>query len=282
MTIAVGFCFQNGVLICADTEMTDSAAKYASPKIFPYAFGGGQGRKPTQVVFAITGSLSRATRAVELCARALSTMQRKCPLEMNNEGIQNCLEETLRAFHEKHIFPHPHYGSDDAPWVGLIIGLWSTVTGRTSLLTTDEEIVKTVHDYHCLGIGSYFARYACAGLFKQNMSLRDIHLLAIHVLQQTKNNVPNCGKQSQFIALTDGKISPPSYLDVSLGETYSDDFIQLMNGLLFKLADPDEPLKNIVDTFSAYAEAIREERKAKTDEYERVWKILAGTEEKSS
>lgn len=68
------------------------------------------------------------------------------------------------------------------------------------------------------------------------MTLREITLLATHVLHQTKKNVPNCGKESQFISLrVGGELSPVAYYEVAAGEEYSDKFTLLMNSLLFDL-----------------------------------------------
>lgn len=257
MTIAAGFNFADGVIVCADTEMTQGGlAKYHEQKIFPVEFGGA-GKGPI-LAFAITGLAGQAKRAVELCQIALRGHHRRNPGNMTNEVIRDVIEGALLAFYKKFVFCHPHYKRDEG-WIELVIGLWSHVTGRSSVLVTEGPTVAFANNFDFAGIGAYFARYACGRLFKPYMSLRDITILAAHVLAQTKANVPGCGKQSQFVVITnDGRLSPTSDFDVELGEVDTEAFINLTNDLIFALANPDEDLDKVVDKFREKATQIRQ------------------------
>ena len=64
MTIAAGFMFDKGILLCADTQETYSGVmKLQASKIFPADFAAKGG---TKVAFALTGDVAYARRAVEL------------------------------------------------------------------------------------------------------------------------------------------------------------------------------------------------------------------------
>ena len=154
LTIAAGFNFTEGVLVCADTEMSDSISKFQHSKIILYNIG--PAKPGDQIAFAIVGDVAYARRAVGFCSTALISMALESPASMTNEGIQNSLEVTLKDFHEKYIFTHPLYAHGQAPSVGLIIGAWSHVTGRTSLFSTQECVVNDIHTFDCLGTGSFF------------------------------------------------------------------------------------------------------------------------------
>jgi 20S proteasome alpha/beta subunit len=257
VTIVAGFHFADGVLICADTEITENFAKYQGSKIRGYDIG--PSSPGDKVVFAITGSVPHAERAIQLCGNALSEKALRTPNEMTNDGIQNCIEQELSQFYQQRIFTHPLYGQgrQDEPGFDLLIGIWSHVTGRTSLFATREDVVTLVRTFECLGIGSYFARYVSQSLFRYHLSLSEVVLLATHILQQTKNNVPNCGKRSEFMVLKSGEMSANSAMEISLGEQYSDSYVRLMSSLLFDLANTDKDFEEIMATFRALALGLR-------------------------
>jgi 20S proteasome alpha/beta subunit len=273
MTIAAGFTLQNGVLICADSQMTTNSAKYSASKIFPVTFGGPNNPGP-KIAFAYTGLEPHARRAFGNCQEALSKIHRESPSDLDNEGIRACIEKTLGAFHRKHIFKHPLYGTgrQDVPFVQFIIGLWSHVTGRTSLLVTNEDIVNEIYTYDCIGIGADFARYLCGYLFRHNMPLKEVTTLAIHALQQTKNNVPYCGNETLFIRLeVGGLMSGVNSFDISLEESYSDQFMMLTSRLLPDLVDGEKDFDKTMKAFEGLARAIREDHENKRKQFNAFW-----------
>lgn len=276
MTIAAGFSFVDGVLICADTEVTQSAAKYQESKISSVTFGGENNPGP-KLTFAISGWFPHAKRAIAACRVAIREIFLKNPRSLDNERIRGCIEDSLAKFYRKHIFTHPQYGTEAAPSVSLIIGVWSAVTGRPSLLANYETVVNEISGFECVGIGSYFARYACSNLFHSNMTLREITLLATHVLHQTKKNVPNCGKESQFISLrVGGELSPVAYYEVAAGDEYSDKFTLLMNSLLFDLANPEKDFDETMGAVRGAAAFIRDMDGRNRKKWEALLKNLSG------
>ena len=220
MTIAAGYTFSDGVMLCADTEMSAGGlAKFEGQKIIPIQFG--TNREGPLVAFAITGSVGYAQRAVEMCQAALRTQWSRNADAMHNEAIRNTIEGSLIAFYKKFMYGDPFY-KDRELAIELLIGLRSHVTGRTSLLVTQGPTVRFVTGFEFCGIGAYFARYACGKLFRYNMSFHDITLLAAHVLGQTKANVPDCGKRSQFVVITnDGRLSVAPDFEITFGENYA-------------------------------------------------------------
>jgi 20S proteasome alpha/beta subunit len=275
VTIVAGFHFTDGVLICADTEITETYAKYQGSKIRGYDIG--PSKPGDKVVFAITGSVPHAERAIQLCGNALSEKARTAPNEMTNDAIQSCIEHEIAQFYQQRIFTHPLYGQgrQDEPGFDLLVGVWSHVTGRTSLFATREDVVTLVRNFECLGIGSYFARYISQNLFRYNLSLSEVVLLATHILQQTKNNVPNCGKRSEFMVLKSGDMSAKSAMEISLGEQYSDSYVRLMSSLLFDLANTDKDFEEIMTLFRALALGLRESHATQRAGYEALVAALS-------
>jgi len=274
VTIAAGFNFADGVMVCADTEMTEGGlAKYHEQKIFPIEFGGA-GKGPI-LAFAITGLAGQAKRAVEFCQVAIRQHHLRDSTNMSNEVIRDIIEGALLSFYKKFVFCHPHYKQNES-WIELVIGLWSHVTGRSSVLFTDGPTVSFAGQFAFAGIGAYFARYACGRLFKPRMSLRDMTILAAHVLAQTKANVPGCGKQSQFVVIAnEGKLSPTSQFDVELGEVETQAYLNLTNDLMFALANPSEDLEKIIEKFRQKATELRE-RINSIEYYQSLIGVLSG------
>jgi hypothetical protein len=254
--------------------MTTGSAKYSASKIFPVTFGSPNNPGP-KIAFAYTGLEPHARRAFGNCQAAIAKIHLERPASLDNEVIRATIEKSLGDFHRKHIFKHPLYGSgrQDAPYVQFIIGLWSHVTGRTSLLVTNEEIVNEIHTYDCIGIGGDFARYICGYLYRQNMPLEEATIMAIHALRQTKNNVPYCGNETVFIRLEiGGLMTGVSSFDISLDESYSDQFMVLTSRLLPQLIDDKQDFETIMKSFQGLAKAIREDRGKARNNYEEFWK----------
>jgi 20S proteasome alpha/beta subunit len=256
VTIVAGFDFSDGVLVCADTEMTDQVQKFQSSKIMQYTFFGDSpsGRLPDRVVFALAGNVPYATRAISLCADAVADISLRTPDEMTNEKVQGRIEETLLEFHEKFIFSHPLY-RENAVTVELVIGVFSHVTGRASLLSTTEGAVNEVHRFDFLGMGSSFARYMAQLFWRERLTEQEAYLLAAHVLQQTKQNAPNCGKKSEFVVLKSGtgEMIPVWGLQNSHVENYSDQYMRLFGSLFFELADSTKTFEQAMEHFSPHA-----------------------------
>jgi hypothetical protein len=152
LTIIAGFHFADGVLICADTEINESFAKYQASKIRGYAIG--PANPPDKIAFAMTGTVPVAERAIAVCGDALIEKARLSPAEMTNDGIRKCIETELGKFYRDHIFTHPLYnsGQEREPTFDLLIAVWSHITGRESLLATNEQMVNVVRNYECMGL----------------------------------------------------------------------------------------------------------------------------------
>jgi 20S proteasome alpha/beta subunit len=258
VTIVAGFDFSGGVLVCADTEMTDQIQKFQSSKLMTYTFGGSPKVLPDRVVFALSGNVPYAKRAIALCANAVSEASLQTPNETTNDKIQDCIETTLLDFHNRFIFSHPLYRESAAPIVELIIGIFSHVTGRASLLSTNECAVNEVHGFDFVGQGSSFARYVAQLFWRERLTEEEAYLLAAHVLQQTKQHAPNCGKRSEFMLLKHGtgEMIPVWGLQTSYVENYSDQYMRLFGSVFFELSDSAKSFEQAIEHFTPHARGL--------------------------
>jgi len=71
VTIAAGFRFADGVVLCADTQITyQGVAKVSGTKIFPFEFK----RNGSRAVFTFSGDLKYAKGGITKCVRAIAKL----------------------------------------------------------------------------------------------------------------------------------------------------------------------------------------------------------------
>src|SRR5579864_2414280 len=136
MTIAAGFRFADGLLLCADTQITHASyMKLSNSKIIPINFASNGGSK---AVFAITGSVPYCHMAVEHCRRELASNQ---PEKMSSSEMMMSIEEALEGFCQDHLWKHPQFERGEIN-VQMLIGTWSHVDNMLTLLATRENAVN--------------------------------------------------------------------------------------------------------------------------------------------
>jgi hypothetical protein len=282
VTIVAGFKFSGGVLLCADTEMTDQVQKFQSTKMMLYAIGGSPTVHADRLMFGIAGNVEYARRAVALCESAVAAMN---AAERTNERIQLCIEDALTSFHEKFIYSHPLYRELAAPIVSLMVGVFSHVTGHTSLLSTNECVVNEVlAGFDFVGQGASFARYIAQLFWREKLTQHEAHLLAAHVLQQTKQNAPNCGKKSDFVFLKDftGEMMPVWGLQTPHMEIYSDQYVRLFGKLFYDLADTSKSFEEAMEDFYPIAHGTSHNYKLERTTFEAIARQMEETQKKKA
>lgn len=269
MTIAAGFRFNGGILICADTEQTYAGSlKVSDTKIvkiedfYPEA----------KVAFAISGSVDLAIMATEKFKQECGT------ITLTRQSIKDALESVLIRVHSEHIHPHPAYGTERGPAFDLIASVWTKIDGLT-LLASSETAVREVKNYTCAGMGLYLARYLIDLIPDRNMSRSDVEFWAIYILQQVKAYVPFCGGPSEFLFMDNhGGITSKPKVNVSQQEqdiTTIQSTIAELIPLSADLNMSDETVKSGVDMLKELLLVAREERRKQEERLKRVQEIIA-------
>jgi 20S proteasome alpha/beta subunit len=256
MTISAGFRFSDGVLVCADTQITTPGyMKQSASKIVPISFDSNGGSK---ALFAITGSVPFAHMAIEHCRRSLAA---HVPEQMSTADMMISIEDTLQGFFEDHLFRHPHYQSGSIT-VEMVIAIWSHIDKNLTLLAARENAVTLVRDYECLGAGQFLTNYLVPTIFRHSgMELAHAVHIALHVLRETKNYVDSCGGGTEIIVLgKDGTFRIPDSIDHVLGENISKTYGEAMKRLFVESADlnsTDEHLRKEFDAALMLIQATR-------------------------
>jgi 20S proteasome alpha/beta subunit len=195
MTIAAGFKFDGGILLCADTEQTQGELKFDSSKIVTVDL-----RPACTVAFALAGDVAYATMAIQEMKQELNRA------ETDHQSIEDLIKAKLSDIYTRLIYPHPRAAYGDAPSFDLLIAVWSE--GDSRLLATHDTAVSEVFTYECIGAGLSLAKYLIKPLYKIGISRRNVEMIAARTLTHVKSNVAYCGQQSEFIVLeSDGLLS---------------------------------------------------------------------------
>ena len=191
MTIAAGFLCREGVLLCADTEVTGWSLKYHESKLGHFDCPGGE------VAFAVAGNTHFGWAAIQKCARKLK--------QTPPEETLDVIDKTLDREYRRNVLSNPLVASDQSLHYNLLVSLWSPGAG-TSLYVTNQTAIRPVYGFECIGAGNELAGYLIRPTFSASMHLREALSLASYALKAAKDSVPGCGGMSIFlIVLNDGR-----------------------------------------------------------------------------
>lgn len=278
MTIAAGFKFADGVLLCADTQHSAAGwMKLDASKIKPFDLrnrGGGQ------LAFALSATnVPYAHMAIDHCVRAIVSMK---PKERTTGGMYLKLLETLEEFYQAHVYPHPSFREDGVPGFNLLAAVRSDVDKTLNLYSADTTALNEVQKYDCIGSGGFLAHYLVPRIFwHDKMALKDAANVAIHILRETKSYVEGCGGNSEFLALhKDGKFGRVENFDISSGEHISSGFMQAIRRLFIVAADLDTTPERMNQEYAMLRTTIDAYRRMKISERDRLegfFKALSDT-----
>jgi 20S proteasome alpha/beta subunit len=268
VTIAAGFSFSHGTLLCADTEITHGwELKSIGSKILPFHFASNGGSK---VVFTFSGAVHYAKMAVQQCVRALAACD---STSMGRQRIVELIAEELHKFHVKHIYKHPLYMSSGGPDFNLIFAAWSQHEGAGLYETSDEAVIEVTNQdmYALSGSGSVLAKYVVSLLVRHPfLKLEEITTTATHMLAEVKRRVPGCGGHSELLVLHEnGDMSNVAGFDISHVISFGEHFHSSFWGLFLEACDPSTPDKQISERFDMFRDvidAMREQRKKELED----------------
>ncbi len=255
MTIAAGFLCPDGIVVCADSEVSTDSEKYEESKIFTLSASDG----PT-VIFAGSGWFDYVKMTVD------KIMGRAAFMTHAHE-IEEIVEQTVLEVHRKHI---RYYPAEPKPFFNLLVGIRDESGLR--LLLSSATSVRRVTEYACIGIGETLANYLSRGLTPQRESSEDAALLAVQILDQVKSNVPGCGGRfSEVVIVTKAgqilRIPPSSLLDI---EYRARDFVRLLKPLLMSFSNPTLPESEFETKLSEFGEQCRRVREESKERMERA------------
>lgn len=184
MTIAAGFTCENGIILCADTEVSLSTFKVSGPKAYIQNKG--------DLRWGIVGA--GLTDSVDMAIQKVWDALAGCDSIYEAKGA---IEATIAIVYKNYLFPDPE-GLAKRDFQ-LLIGLWHN--GEMALLKTSRLIVVDVPRYDVVGSGWELASYLLDQLHTADMHTGRGLVLATNVLMQTKKYCQACGGESHIIRI---------------------------------------------------------------------------------
>ena len=191
MTIAAGFIYKGGVLLCSDTQMQSGAALTHGPKIGLFDFVGGK------MAVTFSGNVRSAEVTIQKLAKVLRRLR-------GGEDLISEFESVLDIEYARLVYRHPEYGKPNEYDLhySLVFAVWFEELESTHLFETDQARIVSVNTpCRCIGVGRDLADYLVAPLADTGLTEGETLVLAAYMLGQVKAGVKGCGGWSHFRAL---------------------------------------------------------------------------------
>jgi 20S proteasome alpha/beta subunit len=199
MTICLGMLAQDGIVIAADAEESDTYFKRSQQKILEFRSGMQPGNNPRPTFACAFTGAGDAGYLDALFYRII----KKFPVDkVNTQEFEELIAAEVKDFHEQHLFPLAV--CPDPPEIQILIGAyaqWSTL-----MLVSHGSTVRRGFPYVAVGAGAHFALSLINDL--SGLGIKDIkhtELLAAYVLAATKDRVEHCGKHTVMVSLHNAK-----------------------------------------------------------------------------
>jgi hypothetical protein len=275
MTIVAGFCVQDGLLLCADSQYT-GGTKVHQPKLFGYTINSGIPESCT-LAFALAGHENFGKMAIDDCVESITDCK---PKERTMAKIKRLLRKAIKSINDEYVDTRPTDAEKEAAKFDLIIGAWLPMAGGLRMFRSSGPAVLLAGAYHCTGIGAYLGDYLMRDVFdRQSMDLNDVMQLATQALLAAKSYDANCGGDTQFMAIyPGGKISPVVPFDVRHAENYAAAFDKSSRRLLLAIGNlklTDEYFQEWLRSFTMEVERMRTIWKSESSAWERLREMLS-------
>lgn len=192
MTIAAGFVHRDGVLLCADTQITNQSLKVHAQKVRHFD------TKAGRIGIAYAGDVAVAITVIQTLEQKLKTLNVQNPLPI----IRKVVDREYRRL----VFSHPHFGYEHGPDVSLVLAV-QLAGAEVKLYATQQVAVHEISTYRCLGAGETFGTQLIEPTFRMRAEPSHALLHAIRMLALVKEHVPGCGGDSIYLDLRhDGAI----------------------------------------------------------------------------
>ena len=248
VTVAAGFRFNGGVVLCADTQETTRHSKLSVPKIRvePSRMAGHD--DPDDLMVAITGAGNGPfiDKLVERCWEDVSvaTSFDEACRGMEN-GVKALHSEYLNLFHVGYM-----------PEADLVYGV--KMQGKSKLFVAHGPIVNEKSTYAAVGAGDYMVDFLADRVHQRYLPGPQVVMLALYILFQCKEYVDGCGGDSHVAALNElgeSRMLDPWRMDFANKQLRQiDDLFSelLLNAADFSTSDVDfeEQLNRVIDRLS--------------------------------
>lgn len=190
MTLAMGFKCVDGVILCADTQLTlpyPYSTKYPSNKIFDFR------ELQSAPFFTYAGDVAFSTMCIHRIANRFSETEKK-------RAAERVLVEEVRKIHAE------YHSIDKELYLQLIVA-FRRADAKVALYrvmgAAVEPCVSSVPV--CVGVGTPVAMAVMAPFYPVPMTMSEACRTAVYALFQVKNQVEGVGGLTEIVFLRDGR-----------------------------------------------------------------------------
>jgi 20S proteasome alpha/beta subunit len=193
MTIALGFFYDKGVLVCADSQFTIGTAKLDGQKTGRFSASWGT------VVAAIEGNGDYASAAFNECIHLKESESfRKDPIQ--------AMRELLETRYKNNVWAHPDYASQNYDY-SFLFGIYLNGAAGARLYKTNDGVLRPLTAFECIGCGEQFGRDVAKLVYRYRMTHESAVFSAAYVLSHANERSQFVGGQFRFLILKhDGSV----------------------------------------------------------------------------
>jgi len=212
MTIAAGFLFDKGLLLCSDTQYTGQI-KLLGSKIFPYEYSDG-----SKSVFVGVGHMMYTRMCVQLMQYSIEDIP---PSERTIGRIHSMLVAGVTNLHQGHLFKHPR---QDAIEAQFLIGIWAAKDKSLAFFSTEETAVVRMYGYDVKGSSESLDQRIIRQRYQRVRNIREkpkhteteARAMAMDALKESKQYDPYCGGDDECMVLKEtGEMLPVGRLFIN-------------------------------------------------------------------
>jgi len=186
MTIVAGFCCTDGIVLCADTQITvPGSMKYPESKIRMTP------SLRSEPFFAFCDDMDYQKQCIPHFGAAIQNAeQQKTSIIAALEGKAIELHQT---YYDLYVEPSEKLNAN------MLVSL--RLDGQRKLLRVNGPRVAPVEMLECIGAGNYLARSLAGTYWSDDRSMRETSLICAYMLADVKRYVDGCGGDSHIIQL---------------------------------------------------------------------------------
>lgn len=251
MTLAAGFMASDGILLCADTLVTDGYTKQHKGKIWTW-------QTPDHgisVAFAVAGDATIGVMAAENCVIGLEALKWD---QQSFADVYGVFASTVRYIHQEYVDKAPVEDRERSRF-WMLIAIY-TENSNHRLYVTNNAAIAPVSEFDCIGSGRSIGIYILEPSYRKTMSVNDISVLALHAFAGAKERCDGVGGIVHFLAVRKHAISPVGSLNIQAREQDVLEYRQRCAELLSDIGNPNLDAAKFEERLTAFAEDVRMRR----------------------
>jgi 20S proteasome alpha/beta subunit len=231
MTMAAGFRYADGVMFCADSQITHGDfLKTTGAKI---AYNGAS--KDFSLVTTGAGHMGFMEWFFERIDASLASSDKTAP------KARQIIERALDELYKRHISPYARRHRTANGEISMLVGFVG-VEKTASFWRTDSTALIDGTEVECVGSGSLAGMFFASKAYRDRIGYREALAVATQVLKQVKAFDPYTGGETLVVALqNDGKLLKQPPKSLARLETFLNGCEQAAWDAILKCSNPQLP-----------------------------------------